>query len=66
MKVVVVFKSSKKIEDEPKTVRNLRSLSYVNLHQKDAVKDQTIKVYLSTVKINERFGTAIAIWIFSI
>ena len=47
-------------------VSDLRSLSYVNLHQKDAVKDQTIKVYLSIVKINERFGTAIAIWIFSI
>ena len=26
----------------------------------------TIKVLLSTVRINERFGTAIAIWVFSI
>ena len=29
-------------------------------------KDQTIEVWLSTVRINERFGTAIAIWVFSI
>ena len=29
-------------------------------------KETTIKVYSSTVKINGRFGTAIAIWVFSI
>ena len=37
-----------------------------SLQREDAFKEPTIKVWLSFVRINERFGTAIAIWVFSI
>ena len=43
-----------------------RSLLLYGCTTRRVNKETTIKVYSSTVKINERFGTAIAIWVFSI
>ena len=43
-----------------------RSLLLYGCTTRRVNKETTIKVYSSTVKINGRFGTAIAIWVFSI
>ena len=43
-----------------------RSLLCCDWQQEESTRDQLSKMRLSTVRINERFGTAIAIRVFSI
>ena len=43
-----------------------RSLLYAVWQREESSRISTVKVFSSSVKINERFGTAIAIWVFSI
>ena len=49
-----------------KYCRMLSVSSLLCLATRRVYERSTIKVLLSTVRINERFGTAIAIWVFSI